>query len=353
MKSIVLTGGGTAGHALPHLAVYPYIENDFDKFYYIGSENGIENELMSKHFEYFSITTTKLVRSFTLKNLKIPYLLVKGINEATDILKKLKPSVVFSKGGYVALPVTFAAFRLKIPVIVHESDYTMGLSNKLVAKKSDFVLTSFDNVCGKMKNGIFTGPPVREFTLQKSRALSFFGFSGQKKVLLIMGGSSGSRTINNAITGLLPDLCNKYDVIHLCGKATPPLQKSGYRRLPYLEDMSLAYSIASLCVSRAGAGAAFELMNLKIPTLFIPLTKKTSRGDQILNARYFYERGACNMLSEENLTPSSLSAHIETTLEKRREYIDNMKSLKNVCGSQNIANIIKKYGKSPHSHAKV
>lgn len=346
MKSIVLTGGGTAGHALPHLAVYPYIKHDFDKFYYIGSENGIENKLMSKRFEYFSITTTKLVRSLTLKNLKIPYLLVKGINEATDILKKLKPSVVFSKGGYVALPVTFAAFRLKIPVIVHESDYTMGLSNKLVAKKSDFVLTSFDNSGRKMQNAVFTGPPVREFALQKSRALSYFGFSGQKNILLVTGGSSGSETINNAITGLLPDLCSKFDIIHLCGKSAPPLQKSGYRRLPFLEDMSLAYSVASLCVSRAGAGAAFELMNLKIPTLFIPLSKKASRGDQILNARYFYEKGACNTLKEEDLSPSSLLLAIDTTLKKKNEYIENMKNLKNVCGNENIAKVLKKYGKS-------
>lgn len=346
MKTIVLTGGGTAGHALPHLAIYPYIKNDFDKFYYIGSENGIEKSLMEKRFDYFSVTTTKLVRSLTFENLKILPRLLKGVRDSEIILKKIKPSLVFSKGGYVALPVVIAAKKLKIPVVTHESDYTLGLANKLIAKKCDFVLTSFESTAKGLKNAVFTGAPIREFSLNKPKALNYFGFAGDKKVLLIVGGSSGSLAINNAITGLLPHLCEKFDVLHLSGKASKPMKKVGYRKVPFLEDMSLAYSACDVSVSRAGAGACFELMSLKIPTLFIPLSKKASRGDQIVNANYFYEKSCCNVLFEENLTPYNLEKSIFDTYRNSDVYINNMKALKSVSGNVNIAKVIKKYGKN-------
>lgn len=344
MKSIVLTGGGTAGHALPHLAIYPYIKDSFDNFYYIGSYNGIERSLLSDKFQYFPITTTKLVRSLSLENLKIAPNLIKGTREAQNVLKKLQPSVIFSKGGYVAVPVALAANKLKIPVITHESDFSLGLANKIIAKKCDYVLTSFESVAKKLKNGVFTGPPVREFILNKQKALSYFGLSGKKPIILVIGGSSGSLTLNNAITGLLPDLLTKYDLVHLCGGKRITEKQDGYVKVGYLDDISIAYSVCDLAVSRAGAGVLFELLSLNIPALFIPLSKKISRGDQIINADYFYRKGFCNVLNEENLKNTDLMKKIDETFANADKYINNMKTYDNKCGNRKIADLLKVYG---------
>ncbi len=344
MKSIVLTGGGTLGHALPHLAIYPYIKNNFDNFYYIGSLGGTEEPVMSKTFKYYGITTAKLKRYFSVDNLTVFSKVLKGIKEAEKILKQLKPDVIFSKGGYVSVPVIFAAYKLKIPVVAHESDYTLGLANKLVSKKCASVLTSFSDTAKNRKNYIFTGPPVREFILDKPSSLKYFGFLGTKPVLLIMGGSMGSLTINKAITGLLPDLLKKYDVLHVGANDIKNKKIKGYFPIKYLDDISLAYSVCDVCLSRAGAGASFELMNLKIPTLFIPLSKKASRGDQILNARYFLKRGMCNILYEENLSPSFLLDKINRTYAEKNYYINNMKKCENLCGNRRIAEVLLKYG---------
>lgn len=352
MKTIVLTGGGTLGHALPHLAIYPYLKNSFDDFYYIGSSGGAEEPVMSKTFKYYGITTAKLKRYFSFDNLTILSRVLKGIREAEKILTKLKPDVVFSKGGYVSVPVIFAAKKLKIPVVAHESDYTVGLANKLVSKKCASVLTSFSDTAKNGKNYLFTGPPVREFNLDKPPALKRFGFSGHKPVLLILGGSMGSLTINNAITGLLPDLLKKYDVLHVGVNDIKKEKIKGYFPVKYLDDISLAYSVCDVAVSRSGAGASFELMNLKIPTLFIPLSKKASRGDQILNARYFLKKGMCNILYEENLNPAFLLDKIDKTYAEKNYYINNMKKCENLCGNRRIAEVLCKYGEQKPSAAR-
>lgn len=344
MKSIVLTGGGTAGHVTPHFAIYPYIKDYFDKFYYIGSENGIEKALTEDKFEYFSVTTAKLNRSFTFENLKIIPRVFKGIKDAEKILQDIKPDLVFSKGGFVAVPVAFASKKLKIPVITHESDYTLGLANKLIYSTCDYLLTSFQPTAQKLKKRVFTGPPIRGFNLNRQKALSYFSFKNNKPILLVMGGSIGSKRINDMIIDLLPDLLKKFNLLHLSGQTLEEVSIDGYRRLKYLKDMSLAYSCADLAVSRAGAGASFELMSLQIPTLFIPLSKKASRGDQILNARYFYSKKACNVLYEENLSPNNLLSKIEETYKNSSYYINNMKKLKLLNGNINIAEILKKYG---------
>lgn len=343
MKSIVLTGGGTAGHVTPHLAVYPYIKDSFDNFYYIGSENGIEKSIVKDKFKYFSVTCAKLNRSLAIENFTIIPRVLKGIKEAEEILSELKPDVVFSKGGFVSVPVVYAAKRLKIPVVSHESDYTLGLANKLIAKKCDYFLTSFSNTAKNLKNRVFTGPPIREFNLNRRKALSYFNFKGVKPVLLVIGGSSGSLTINNAITGLSGDLLKKYDVLHVCGKSDTEQVKEGYFKVRYLDDVSLAYSVADVAVSRAGAGVAFELTSLKIPTLFIPLSKKISRGDQILNAEYFYSKNACNILREENLSPKTLQEKIDETYKNSSYYINNMEKLNLKNGNKKIAEILKRY----------
>lgn len=342
MKTIVLTGGGTAGHALPHLAVYPYIKDCFGKFYYIGSYGGAERAVMEKHFEYYPVRTAKFVRHGNpLKNLMIVPEVMRGTTEAKKILEKLKPDIVFSKGGYVAVPVVFAASRLGIPVVSHESDYTAGLANKITANKCRYVLTSFENAAENINNAVFTGPPIREFEQNRSMARSYFGFKGNKPVLTIIGGSLGSVTINRAITGLLPDLLKKYDVLHICGNDNFKTDDyAGYKKVGFIEDMGKVYSVTDVAVSRAGAGTAFELMSLNIPTLFIPLSKKASRGDQILNARYFLRRGMCNMLYEENMTLRILKDKINKTYDDRNFFINNMKKSAVKNGNRKIADIL-------------
>lgn len=343
MKSIVLTGGGSAGHCMPHLALYPYIKDSFDRFYYIGSKTGIERQIMTGKFDYFSVTTAKLKRSFTADNLFILPNVIKGIAEAQKILKKLQPQIVFSKGGYVCVPVVIAAHKLKIPVISHESDYTLGLANKLIAKKCDYVLTSFENAGKNLKNNIFTGAPIREFNIDREKALRYFGFLGNKPILLVIGGSGGSLAINNAITDLLPDLLKKFDILHITGFGNETVKKDGYFKTGFLDDVSLAYSCADVVIARCGAGVCFELMSLKLPTLFIPLPKKASRGDQILNAKYFLQRGMCNVLYQENLNKKYLLNQILKTYNERNYYINNMKKYNFTCGNSQIADLIKKY----------
>lgn len=344
MKSIVLTGGGTAGHCLPHMAIYPYIVNDFDKFYYIGSKNGIEKSIMSKYFTYYSISTAKLKRSVSLDNFFILPKVIKGLREATDLLREINPCVVFSKGGYVSVPVVMASQKLKIPVVAHESDYTLGLANKLTANKCKYVLTSFEAPSKKLKNGIFTGPPIRDFTLNSDLGKASFGFDGKKPIILVVGGSSGSLAINNAIIDLLPNLLKKYDLLHICGSNhVKGLSVNGYKEVGYIDNMDLAYSCADIAVARSGAGCLFELLSLKIPTLFIPLPKKASRGDQIVNAKYFYDKKMCNLLYEEEITQNKLLDQINYTYLNRHLYINNMEKYDNLIGNKNIAEIIKKF----------
>lgn len=346
MSTIVLTGGGTAGHCIPHLAIYPFIKDSFDKFYYIGSENGIERRIVKDIFEYIPICTTKLKRQLCFDNLLILPRLVKGVKEAKAALEKIKPSVVFSKGGYVSVPVVIAASKLDIPIIAHESDLSPGLANKIVSGRCEAVLTSFKQTAKSFKNGVHTGPPIKHFSLNKQKALDHFGFNGNKKVLLVIGGSSGSLTINNAITDLLPDLLQKYDILHICGDKHI-LQNNntlkGYKRIGYIDDMSLCYSACDMAISRAGAGALFELLSCKIPTLFIPLSKKASRGDQIENAEYFYRKNACLVLNEEGLTRYGLKLKIDMLDKNSQQLLDNMEKLDLASGNKNIAYYIKKF----------
>ncbi len=346
MKSIVFTGGGTAGHVTPILAVYPHLINHFDKFYFFGSKNGIEKRMCPSSVEYMSITTAKLERSSIFKNTFLPYNFTKGYYEAKKFLKDIKPSVVFSKGGYVALPTVFAAFSLKIPVIVHECDYSLGLANKLSKRKARLVLTSFEDTAKSLSNGKCVAPPIREsvFKLNKDKALEKLGLKNNKPILLVLGGSKGSKTLNNEVIASLNRLLEKYEVLHICGDAhTNNIKKQGYKQIGFLDDISEAYSVCDLCLSRCGANTAFELLALKIPTLFIPLANSASRGDQIENANYFLKNGVCNVLQEQNLNSNMLISALDKTFKNRKTYQKNIESLKLLGGAEEIAKILKKF----------
>ncbi len=322
MLSIVLTGGGTAGHVIPCLTLLPELKKKFSTINYIGSNDGPEKDLAQKHgVNFYGITCTKLRRKLTAKNLLIPIKLQKGISESKKILKRLNPDVVFSKGGYVALPVVIACKSLKIPVISHESDLTAGLANKIASKYSAVTLTSFKETASQFKNGFYTGSPIKKRTIDYDKALikKEWGL-GAKPVLLVFGGSLGSVALNNAVKEALDDLLKDYEVLHITGKKnfTDLPQKRGYKALDYLDDIQKAYAVCDAVVSRCGANSAFEILSLGKPCVFIPLPKAESRGDQIENAEYFFKKGYALMLEEKSLTPQSLKFTVDCAYKNRR-----------------------------------
>lgn len=322
MSTVILTGGGTAGHCTPNVALIPYLKKDFDNIAYIGSKNGIEKNIVQKcGIPYYGVSSAKLSRSLTPKNLSIPFKVSAGIKQAGKILDELKPDVVFSKGGYVAIPVVIAAKKRKIPVIAHESDYSIGLANKITAKFCKKTLTSFPDTAKTIKRGEYVGSPIRAELFSRSRkeGLSFFGLTNDKPVLLVIGGSLGSRAINNAFISALPDLLPLFNIIHVCGKGnlTEVPSSNGYKAYEYLNEIDLAYACADVCVSRAGANSLFEIMSLKLPCVLIPLPKGISRGDQVLNAEYFHRLGLAYLLEEKNLTANSLAYAITSVYANR------------------------------------
>lgn len=348
MKKIVLTGGGTAGHCIPCLALLPELKRNFDAIYYIGSEKGMEKKLVEKFLPYFSVDCVKLERNLSPKNLLIPFTLIKGITKARKILKKISPDVVFSKGGYVSLPTVFAAKSLKIPIISHESDLSIGLANKITAKYCEKVLTSFPETAKKLPNGEFVGSPIRKelFLIGKNEGLDFFGFSGRKPILLIIGGSSGAKAINFAVKSAKNDLIRNFDIIHVCGKSTElPRKSDSYKPFVFLNEISYAFAAADICVSRAGSNSAFELLAKEIPTLFIPLSTNASRGDQIENAEYFRQKGLADILYQSDLTGESLTKKVKNLYKERSFYLKNMSEQNFTSANEKIVRVLSNYSK--------
>ena len=347
MSTIVLTGGGTAGHVTPALALLPELKKRFDKIVYIGSKNGIERELAKKEgLTYFYLPTVKLERKFTLKNALIPAKLLFAINESKRLLNSINPSVVFSKGGYVSLPTVIACKKLKIPVVSHESDMTVGLANKIGAKYSSLFLTSFDSTEVKGCKKIFTGSPIREslfLTPDKKTLLKKYGLCGRRKILLVFGGSSGSKSINDITQKCLYKLINRYDVVHICGKGKGDYEREkGYLKMPFADDIGELFALSDLVVSRAGANSLFELTALKKPTLAIPLPKGNSRGDQIDNAKYFEKRKMIEDLLEENLNENTFLNAIAKLESNANNLIENCKAYNQTLPNEKIAELIKK-----------
>ena len=345
MKSIILTGGGTAGHCTPNFALLDNLYKYFDKIYYIGSIGGIEERLVKeKSLPYYPIPCAKLVRSNITKNLNLPFKFINSISQAKSILKELKPDVVFSKGGYVGLPVTISASQLKIPVVVHESDLTLGLANKIASKFSKHVLTSFEETASTVKNGIYVGSPIRKelFSVDKETALSHFDFKSDKPVLLVTGGSLGATAINKGVVEVLPTLLKDFYVLHVVGKGNlTNFTHKDYRQIEFA-DMKYCYNACDYAISRAGANTAFELLALKKPTLFIPLPKGNSRGDQVDNAKYFQNKGLAQVLLQENLNQSTLITAIYNLVKSKELLIDNMRNYKRVDASEKIVEILNK-----------
>ena len=335
MKRIVLTGGGTAGHVTPNIALIPRLRELNYDICYIGSYDGIEKKLIEEfHIPYYGISSGKLRRYFDPKNFSDPFKVLKGISEARRTLKELKPDIVFSKGGFVSVPVVLAAKRLHIPVIIHESDLTPGLANKICIPSAAKVCCNFPETLSHLPAGkaVLTGSPIRQELLRGNAiaALEFCHFTANKPVILVMGGSLGSAAINDTIRGVLPELLKNFQVIHLCGKGKldPHLTDvQGYVQFEYIKDeLHDLFALADIVISRAGANAICELLALHKPNILIPLSAKASRGDQILNARSFEAQGFSIVLEEESVTNLTLLNAIQTLMDNKETYIQAMKN---------------------------
>lgn len=354
MKKIVLTGGGTAGHVTPNLALLPFLKEDGWEVVYIGSEKGIERSLVeAEGIPYYSIPTGKLRRYLSKENISDMLRVVKGVTEAKKLMKKLKPDLVFSKGGFVAVPVVLGAKANKIPVIIHESDLTPGLANKITMPWAKTICTTFPETLGHIskKKGVHTGSPIRKelFEGSKERGLEKCGFDGAKPVLLMMGGSLGAVKLNQCLRTELPKLLEKFDVIHLCGKgnlAKDLLHQKGYKQFEYVSaGLADLFAATDLIVSRAGSNSICEFLALKKPHLLIPLSKSASRGDQILNAASFAKQGFARVLPEEEMSPLSFYENIITLYENQGKYIDKMEKSGLADGTQGVLAQIRKFNK--------
>jgi len=353
MKKIVLTGGGTAGHVMPNVALLKYLEKEFDEIHYIGSYNGIEKNIIKNYPNviYHEIPTVKLIRSLTLKNLLIPIKLVKSLRETKKILKEIKPAVIFSKGGFVSVPVVLSGARLKIPIIAHESDSSMGLANKIILKKCEKMCFSFENLAKKYKEkGIFTGSPIRDEIFQgnKSKTLKELNFAETKPTLLIMGGSLGATAINNIIFENAKELSSKYNLIHIVGKNNcnkKLLDLKNYKQIEFTSEIENYLACADIVISRSGSNSIFEFLALKKPMILIPLPKASSRGDQIINAQIFHSKGYAHILYQEKLNKENLLNSIEYVFQNKNYYISNMKKVSSRNANEIILNEIKKVTK--------
>ncbi|OPJ60852.1 undecaprenyldiphospho-muramoylpentapeptide beta-N-acetylglucosaminyltransferase [Clostridium oryzae] len=329
---IIMTGGGSAGHVTPNLALIPKLkENGFD-VQYIGTENGIEKKIiMDQNIKYHAISSGKLRRYFDVKNFTDPFKVIKGIFEAKSIIKREKPDVVFSKGGFVSVPVVMGAFFNGVPVVSHESDMTPGLANKISLPYCSKICVTFPETLQHINKdkGVLTGTPIRKELLEGSRikGMRFCGFDKSRPILLIIGGSLGSKVINDAIRKNINQILEKYQVIHICGKGNldSSITSEGYRQFEYISDeLPDLLACADIVVSRAGANVIYELLALKKPNLLIPLSRKSSRGDQILNANSFKNRGFSVVLEEEELTEEKLMSYIEELYLNRGKFIAKM-----------------------------
>ena len=354
MKRIILTGGGTAGHVTPNIALLPQLKERGYDIHYIGSYNGIEKELIEQFgIPYHGISSGKLRRYFSLQNFTDPFRVLKGFGEAKKLIQSLKPDVIFSKGGFVSVPVVIAGKQCRVPTIIHESDMTPGLANKLAIPSATKVCCNFPETLSHLpkEKAVLTGSPIRRELLSGDRdaALKFCKLSGDKPVILIIGGSLGSVVVNSAVRAILPELLKDFQVIHLCGKGKTDAslkELKGYVQFEYIQkELKDLFALADIVISRAGANAICELLALHKPNLLIPLSANASRGDQILNARSFERQGFSIVLEEEELSNTVLLDAIQKLYKQKDVYISAMKNSSQQDSIQTILELIEKASK--------
>lgn len=335
MKKILLTGGGTAGHVTPNIALLPSLKKLGYEIKYMGSYDGIEKKLIEElGIDYIGISSGKLRRYLSIKNLTDPFRVLKGFQEAKKFIKEYKPDVVFSKGGFVSVPVVFAADKYHIPVIIHESDMTPGLANKLSIPHAQKVCHNFPETAKFLpkEKAVLTGSPIRTelLTGKKENGLSMCHFKSDKPVILVIGGSLGAMAINTTLRNCLDELLKNYQIVHLCGKGktdTSLNNKDGYIQFEYIKDeLKDLYAMADIVISRAGANSICEILALRKPNILIPLSAKASRGDQILNANSFQKQGFSKVLDEDTMTNEEFLHAIDEVYKNRQKYQKAMES---------------------------
>ena len=335
MKKIILTGGGTAGHVTPNLALIPSLKDHGFEIRYIGSYEGIEKKLITDAgIPYDGISSGKLRRYFDLKNFSDPFRVLKGYAEACKLIKNYKPDVVFSKGGFVSVPVVLAAKRYHVPTIIHESDMTPGLANKICIPSAARVCCNFPETLQYLPKdkAVLTGSPIRRELLTGDRlsGLQYTHLSADKPIILVIGGSLGSVTVNQAVRSILPQLLTNFQVIHICGKGhldESLIGTPGYVQYEYVNaPLRHLFAAADLIISRAGANSICEILALRKPNILIPLSAAASRGDQILNAESFQKQGFSYLLPEEEITNEKFLDTIHQVYSDRENYQKQMAS---------------------------
>lgn len=356
MKKIVMTGGGTAGHVTPNIALMPALKDARYEISYIGSYEGMERGLIeAQKIPYYGISSGKLRRYFDVKNFSDPFKVLKGYRQAVKLMKQLKPNIVFSKGGFVSVPVVLAAKRCHIPAIIHESDITPGLANRIAIKGAKKVCCNFPETLKYLpaEKAVLTGSPIRQelFNGNANQARSLCNFTDTTKpVLLIIGGSSGSKIINDAVRKILPELLERFYIIHLCGKGNLDNQLTGligYAQFEYAnQELPDMFALADFAISRAGANAICELLALRKPNILIPLSAAASRGDQILNARSFEKQGFSYVIEEESLNEKTLLNAVKEVYDDSKKYqkamsdsgqMDSIKAILNLIESESLS----------------
>lgn len=348
-KKIVLTGGGTAGHVTPNIALFPHLKEAGFEISYIGSYDGIEKKLIADFdIPYYGIATGKFRRYLDIKNLTDPFRVIKGFGEARKYLKEIRPDIVFSKGGFVSVPVVRAAASLHIPCIIHESDMTPGLANKLCIPVAEKICCNFPETMKELpKNkAVLTGSPIREELTKGNRiaALDFCGFTANKPVIMVIGGSLGAASINRTVREALPKLLEDFQVVHICGKDKIDhtlSETKGYVQFEYVKaELKDLFALADVVISRAGANSICEILALKKPNLLIPLSANSSRGDQILNAASFESQGYSMVIDDDSLSAELLTEKILELYFTRQTYIDAMSKSNQLSSIKTIMRLI-------------
>ncbi len=351
-RCVLLTGGGTAGHVTPNMALIPHLQDAGLDIVYVGSYDGIEKKLIEEMgIPYYPIQSGKMRRYFDIKNFTDPFRVIQGWGQALKLIKKLKPTVIFSKGGFVSVPVVMAGKMAGVPCVIHESDMTPGLANKLAVPFARKVCTNFEETLQYLpeKKAVYTGTPIRESLLKGSRFEGFriTGFPEDKPVILIMGGSMGAGAVNEIVWQAAPELVREYSVIHLCGKGKRNeslADLGGYLQMEYADtELPHLYAIADVMVSRAGANALAEILALRVPNILVPLPLSASRGDQILNARSFEKKGYSYVLEQEGMTAPRLREAIDSVYQNRGAYKSAMSATHVKSGIEEVMKIILHY----------
>ena len=356
LKKIVLTGGGTAGHVTPNLALIPRLKEDGWEIHYIGAADSAEEALISQveGVPFYTVSVGKLRRYFDPKNFSDPFRVIKGVRQAAKIIKNIQPNVVFSKGGFVSVPVVYGARLNGVPVVSHESDMTPGLANKLCLPFTKVQCCTFPEAVKYARGkGVHTGSPIRPEILKGSKqgGRKRYGLNDSRPVLMVMGGSSGAQAINQVVWQCLPKLTENFQVLHLCGKGnlSPVLEGTdNYTQVEYLNDdreMADAYACADILLSRAGSNSLCEILAVRKPALLVPYPKGASRGDQILNAESFRAQGFSYVLQQEDMTPETLIKGIEKLYHDRGALYEAMATEPTANGIDKVLEQIYKYAR--------